>query len=161
MTRALSLPRAAGQAPLPAPRGDGGFGYDPLFIPDGESRHAAELTADEKNLISHRGKALKRLIKLARDDHAGIDSASTVCASAVVCTKVPLLRFQQSRGFSPSLQQPYVDALLSDLDSQLNWLSERPIGSIFIGGGTPACLTASGSRNYSQALATGSPSQGT
>ena len=49
-----------------APRGDGGFGYDPLFIPDGESRHAAELTADEKNLISHRGKALKRLIKLAQ-----------------------------------------------------------------------------------------------
>ena len=49
-----------------APRGDGGFGYDPLFIPDGESRHAAELTAEEKNLISHRGKALKRLIKLAQ-----------------------------------------------------------------------------------------------
>ena len=49
-----------------APRGDGGFGYDPLFIPDGESRHAAELTADEKNLISHRGKALNSLIKLAQ-----------------------------------------------------------------------------------------------
>jgi len=49
-----------------APRGDGGFGYDPLFIPDGESRHAAELTAKEKNLISHRGKALTRLIKLAQ-----------------------------------------------------------------------------------------------
>ena len=49
-----------------APRGDGGFGYDPLFIPDGESRHAAELTAEEKNLISHRGKALTRLIKLAQ-----------------------------------------------------------------------------------------------
>ena len=49
-----------------APRGDGGFGYDPLFIPDGESHHAAELTADEKNLISHRGKALNRLIKLAQ-----------------------------------------------------------------------------------------------
>lgn len=48
------------------PRGAGGFGYDPLFIPDGESRHAAELTAEEKNLISHRGKALMRLIKLAQ-----------------------------------------------------------------------------------------------
>ena len=48
------------------PRGDSGFGYDPLFIPDGESRHAAELTAEEKNLISHRGKALTRLIKLAQ-----------------------------------------------------------------------------------------------
>ena len=52
--------------------------------------------------------------------------------------KCPYCDFNSHEGFSPSLQQPYVDALLSDLDSQLNWLSGRPIGSIFIGGGTPS-----------------------
>ena len=40
------------------PRGDGGFGYDPLFIPDGCDKTAAELDTDEKNRISHRAKAL-------------------------------------------------------------------------------------------------------
>ena len=43
-----------------APRGEGGFGYDPLFeMPDG--RTAAQLPAEEKNLLSHRGKALSEL----------------------------------------------------------------------------------------------------
>ena len=46
-----------------APRGDGGFGYDPLFIPEGSGRHAAELTAKEKNRVSHRAKAVHSLIK--------------------------------------------------------------------------------------------------
>ena len=52
--------------------------------------------------------------------------------------KCPYCDFNSHEGFSPTLQQPYVDALLSDLDSQLNWLNGRPIGSIFIGGGTPS-----------------------
>jgi len=38
--------------------GAAGFGYDPLFVPDGHSRSFAELTAEEKNAISHRGRAL-------------------------------------------------------------------------------------------------------
>jgi len=46
-----------------APRGDSGFGYDPLFIPRGEKRHAAEMSPDEKDRVSHRGLAVAQLLK--------------------------------------------------------------------------------------------------
>ena len=41
-------------------RGAGGFGYDPLFVPDGFEKTFAELSSEEKNAISHRGEALKK-----------------------------------------------------------------------------------------------------
>ena len=44
-----------------SPSGAEGFGYDPLFIPDGHDRSFAELSADEKNAISHRGRALEKV----------------------------------------------------------------------------------------------------
>jgi XTP/dITP diphosphohydrolase len=44
------------------PRGLGGFGYDPIFIPHGFDRTAAELDAVEKNALSHRGQALRALV---------------------------------------------------------------------------------------------------
>ncbi len=47
-------------------RGAGGFGYDPLFLPKGLDRTAAELDAEEKNRISHRGQALARLLDLLK-----------------------------------------------------------------------------------------------
>jgi XTP/dITP diphosphohydrolase len=50
-----------------APRGRGGFGYDPLFVVAGTSRTAAEFEPDEKNLVSHRGKALRALVARLRD----------------------------------------------------------------------------------------------
>ena len=46
---------------LDAPRGEGGFGYDPLFLPDGHALSAAQLDKALKNRISHRGQALARL----------------------------------------------------------------------------------------------------
>ena len=48
------------------PRGTGGFGYDPIFVPTGETRTVAELSAREKDLISHRGKAFRALRDLIR-----------------------------------------------------------------------------------------------
>ena len=47
---------------LRAPRGDGGFGYDPIFLPDGFSVTTAEMTAESKDEISHRGKAFRALV---------------------------------------------------------------------------------------------------
>lgn len=47
---------------IDTPRGSAGFGYDPIFVPDGESRTVAEMSDDEKNLISHRANALKLLL---------------------------------------------------------------------------------------------------
>lgn len=44
------------------PHGDNGFGYDPVFIPDGQSRSAAQLSGEEKDAVSHRGRALRLLV---------------------------------------------------------------------------------------------------
>ncbi len=44
------------------PRGTNGFGYDPVFVPDGETRTTAELAPEEKDAISHRGRALRALV---------------------------------------------------------------------------------------------------
>ncbi|WP_370330942.1 RdgB/HAM1 family non-canonical purine NTP pyrophosphatase [Mycolicibacterium hippocampi] len=48
------------------PRGDGGFGYDPVFVPDGSTRTAAELSPEDKDSVSHRGRALAALVPALR-----------------------------------------------------------------------------------------------
>lgn len=52
---------------LDAPRGDHGFGYDPLFFVAGENCTSAELPPERKNALSHRGRALRQLAALLRD----------------------------------------------------------------------------------------------
>jgi XTP/dITP diphosphohydrolase len=49
---------------IDAPRGSNGFGYDPIFVPEGESRTTAELSAQEKDAISHRGRAFRALVPI-------------------------------------------------------------------------------------------------
>jgi len=51
---------------IATPRGDGGFGYDPYFLLPELGRTAAELMPDEKNAISHRGQAMRRLVEMLR-----------------------------------------------------------------------------------------------
>jgi XTP/dITP diphosphohydrolase len=49
------------------PTGTHGFGYDPILQPDGDTRTCAELTPEEKNAISHRGKAFRGLVPVVRE----------------------------------------------------------------------------------------------
>jgi XTP/dITP diphosphohydrolase len=53
------------------PRGRGGFGYDPLFVVAGSGRTAAEFAPEEKNRVSHRGKALRALVDAIGTGAAG------------------------------------------------------------------------------------------
>ena len=46
------------------PRGDRGFGYDPIFVPDGMTLTTAQLTSEEKDTVSHRGRALRSFAQL-------------------------------------------------------------------------------------------------
>jgi len=48
------------------PRGSGGFGYDPIFVPEGDTRTMAELSPEEKDRISHRGKAFRGIVEALR-----------------------------------------------------------------------------------------------
>ncbi len=59
----------------PAPRGDGGFGYDPVFLPRGDTRTAAQLPPAEKNRVSHRGQAFAALL-------AGLRAAAPAAGGA-------------------------------------------------------------------------------
>jgi XTP/dITP diphosphohydrolase len=49
------------------PRGSNGFGYDPILVPDGDDRTTAEMAPEEKDAISHRGRAFRALAPIVRD----------------------------------------------------------------------------------------------
>ena len=56
-----------------APSGSNGFGYDPVFIPEGFEKTFAELTDEEKNAVSHRGRAMRAVADFLREEFAKID----------------------------------------------------------------------------------------
>ena len=58
---------------LDAPRGENGFGYDPIFQPDGFDKSFAELTQEEKNAISHRADAYRKALEFVEDEMSILD----------------------------------------------------------------------------------------
>lgn len=54
-----------------APRGGAGFGYDPIFVPEGESLTFAQLAPERKNEISHRARALAKALEWLRQERTG------------------------------------------------------------------------------------------
>ena len=52
---------------IPEERGSGGFGYDPIFLLEDTDKTMAELEMNEKNRLSHRGKAIQKAIPILRD----------------------------------------------------------------------------------------------
>jgi len=56
---------------LREPRGTGGFGYDPIFVPDGHDRTTAQLSPQDKDALSHRGQAFRQVAALLRLDAGG------------------------------------------------------------------------------------------
>ncbi len=58
---------------ISAPRGENGFGYDPVFVPDGFDKTFAELSQEEKNKISHRANAIEKVIEFVEDEMSILD----------------------------------------------------------------------------------------
>ena len=58
---------------IDAPRGENGFGYDPIFVPEGETRTFAEMSQEEKNKISHRARALQKALEFIEDEMSVLD----------------------------------------------------------------------------------------
>ena len=58
---------------IDAPRGSNGFGYDPIFVPDGMDKTLAELSPEEKNRISHRANACRKAVEFVENEMAVLD----------------------------------------------------------------------------------------
>ena len=58
---------------MAVPRGNDGFGYDPLFYVPAKGKTFAEMSTDEKNEVSHRGNAVRKLVKELPDWFAELD----------------------------------------------------------------------------------------
>ncbi len=148
------------------PRGDKGFGYDPIFVPAGHDVTFGEMEPAQKHEMSHRADAFRKLVKALRCfRHPGLDQGSMNNAQLAVTrpsswmptrvqhdgkialyvhwpfcvSKCPYCDFN-SHVRSTIDQDEWRDALLADLAYEASLLPGRTLTSIFFGGGTPSLM---------------------
>ncbi len=63
----MPLRRGTSTTVAPQGRGSGGFGYDPIFVPEGHEESFAQMGMEAKNEISHRGKAVRKLVDFLKN----------------------------------------------------------------------------------------------
>ena len=88
---------------LEAPRGDGGFGYDPLFFSDELGKTFGEATAEEKDAVSHRGRALRAFLQALKTS-VPASSERLFCSSLYGVWRSPVARLlweQEVPGSNP------------------------------------------------------------
>ncbi|MBC7189712.1 XTP/dITP diphosphatase, partial [Candidatus Aerophobetes bacterium] len=81
------------------PRGEGGFGYDPVFIPEGYSRTFAEISLEEKNRISHRARALRKAREVLEEFCRVKDKFLIGLTGNMGCGKSTVANFFEKWGF--------------------------------------------------------------
>ena len=136
--------KASGKASSPtAPRGTGGFGYDPSSFPRGDTRTAAEMPAGRTNERSHRGQAAARLPRAVRahgraDENA---AAGVVRAFSLVRAEVPVLRLQLAHAAGRIARAAlHRGAAARSRRAGCRKSTGRPLTSIFLGAARPACF---------------------
>ena len=127
-------------------KGDGGFGYDPIFnVPETGCR-AAELDKDRKNRLSHRGKAMARLLRRRQNQQPVLHPPplSLYIHIPWCVRKCPYCDFNSHQVGDRIPEQAYVRKLIADLRTDKHWAQGRKLHSIFFGGGTPSLFSAFG-----------------
>ena len=132
--------KAGSTAHLWPPRGALGFGYDPMFLPDGRDETFGEMDQEAKHRISHRADAFqetrRRLFCARRPamEPFGVYVHWPFCAS-----KCPYCDFN-SHVRDTIDQERWCDALLREIETTAESAPKRPVTSIFFGGGTPSLM---------------------
>ena len=121
------------------PRGTRGFGYDPIFVPDGHSETFGEMDPDLKNRLSHRMRAFEKLILAAYDKD--MDEPFGVYVHWPFCrAKCPYCDFNSHVRHGGIDEARFLSAYLSELEYFASLTPGRNVTSIFFGGGTPSLM---------------------
>ena len=140
-SRAADRRRPLARAHPRAPRGEHGFGYDPIFFDPVLGTGAAELDAAVKNRVSHRGQALAQALRAqrSRSMNAAALPLSLYVHIPWCVKKCPYCDFNSHARGSRCRSDAYIDALMRDLDRDLAARARAERRKVvFFGGGTPS-----------------------
>ena len=133
------------------PRGDQGFGYDPMFLPDGHTRTFGEMSSEEKHGLpprgkglSHRARAFLKLAEACLVDQVCLTLSSPPSASTSTgrsaCRNVPIATSTAMCAASRSTRRASSRALHAEIAATAARAPGRTVSTIFFGGGTPSLM---------------------